>query len=64
MFFGVFMAILPKKLCYFLLGSLFVALLSGCGKQETSSSKPELAPICPEGFCWIDSIKSCEMIDE
>ena len=29
---------------------------------EAVDEKPELAPICPEGFYWVDSIKSCTLI--
>ena len=40
-------------------------VLSGCGaksQDEAFDEKPELAPICPEGFYWVDSIKSCTLI--
>ncbi|MFC2695895.1 MAG: hypothetical protein ACFN4U_02505 [Candidatus Absconditicoccaceae bacterium] len=40
-------------------------LFSGCGaksQDEAVDEKPELAPICPEGFYWVDSIKSCTLI--
>lgn len=40
-------------------------VFSGCGarsQDEAFDEKPELAPICPEGFYWVDSIKSCTLI--
>ena len=40
-------------------------VFSGCGaksQDEVVDEKPELAPICPEGFYWVDSIKSCTLI--
>ena len=40
-------------------------LFSGWGaksQDEVVDEKPELAPICPEGFYWVDSIKSCTLI--
>lgn len=40
-------------------------VLSGCGAKSQDGAvneKPELAPICPEGFYWVDSIKSCTLI--
>ena len=50
-----------------LLGSffLFSFMFSGCGgtpQNELPREKPEIAPICPEGFYWVDSIKSCTLI--
>jgi lipoprotein len=52
-----------------LLGSffLFSFMFSGCGgtpQNELSREKPEIAPICPEGFYWVDTIKSCTLILE
>ncbi len=40
-------------------------VFSGCGaksQNEVADEKPELVPICPEGFYWVDSIKSCTLI--
>ena len=44
---------------------LCAIVLSGCGAKSQDGAvneKPELAPICPEGFYWVDSIKSCTLI--
>jgi hypothetical protein len=42
-------------------------ILAGCGessKTEMVNEKPELAPICPEGYYWLDTIKSCAILDD
>lgn len=37
--------------------------LSGC-KEQKSGEQPEFAPICPEGFYWIESAKSCVLTED
>jgi hypothetical protein len=42
-------------------------VLAGCGEfsgTETVNEKPELAPICPEGYYWLDTIKSCAILED
>jgi hypothetical protein len=42
-------------------------VLAGCGESsrtETVNEKPELAPICPEGYYWLDTIKSCAILED
>ena len=48
-----------------LLGGLIlgVFILSGCKKQKFEEI-PEIAPICPEGFYWIESAKSCVLTED
>lgn len=46
---------------------LFFFMFSGCRdnpQDEFPREKPEIAPICPEGFYWVDTIKSCTLILE
>jgi len=46
---------------------LFSVMFSGCRdnpQDEFPREKPEIAPICPEGFYWVDTIKSCTLILE
>lgn len=46
---------------------LFSFMFSGCGttlQDKSFEEKPEIAPICPEGFYWVDTIKSCTLILE
>lgn len=46
---------------------LWFLVLAGCGESsrtETVNEKPELAPICPEGYYWLDTIKSCVILDD
>ncbi len=49
-----------------LLGILFfTVILAACEKKTPlPEEKPELAPICPEGFYWIDSAKSCILSED
>ena len=48
-----------------LLGGLIlgVFILSGC-KEQKFEEIPEIAPICPEGFYWIESAKSCVLTED
>ena len=42
-------------------------VLVGCGESsrtEIVNEKPELAPICPEGYYWLDTIKSCAILED
>jgi len=42
-------------------------VLAGCGESsegEKINEKPELAPICPEGYYWLDTIKSCAILED
>ena len=44
---------------------LFTTTLVACGKRTPLlEEKPELAPICPEGFYRIDSVKSCILSED
>ena len=44
---------------------LWFLVLVGCGESsETVNEKPELAPICPEGYYWLDTIKSCAILED
>ena len=46
---------------------LWLLVLAGCGESsgtETVNEKPELAPICPEGYYWLDTIKSCAILED
>lgn len=46
---------------------LWFFVLAGCGESsgtEAVNEKPELAPICPEGYYWLDTIKSCVILDD
>ena len=46
---------------------LWFLILAGCGessKTEMVNEKPELAPICPEGYYWLDTIKSCAILED
>lgn len=44
---------------------LFWIGLSGCGSDEPRvNTDPELSPVCPDWFYWIDAIKSCEMLED
>lgn len=52
------------KIRILFLGVLFLSLsfLVGCKKKAELPQGMEYAPICPEGFAWIESSKSCELI--
>ena len=46
---------------------LWLFVLAVCGEfsgTETVNEKPELAPICPEGYYWLDTIKSCAILED
>ncbi len=46
---------------------LWLFVLAGCGESsgtETVNEQPELAPICPEGYYWLDTIKSCAILED
>lgn len=46
---------------------LWFLVLVGCGESsgtETVNEKQELAPICPEGYYWLDTIKSCAILED
>lgn len=46
---------------------LWFLVLAGCGEssgEETVNEKLELAPICPEGYYWLDTIKSCVILED
>ena len=46
---------------------LWFLVLAGCGESsgtETVNEQPELAPICPEGYYWLDTIKSCAILED
>lgn len=48
---------------YFVL-CLCLLVVAGCGSDEAQlNPEPEIAPICPEGYHWIDTIKSCEILE-
>lgn len=51
-----------------ILGVVFgLLVLAGCGEENTVAKvneKPELAPICPEGYYWLDTIKSCAILED
>lgn len=46
---------------------LGLIVLTRCGEDSTVAKvneKPELAPICPEGYYWLDTIKSCVILED
>lgn len=50
----------------FVLILFLLTLLVGCSKkaeQTPQEEKPERASVCPEGYYWIDSVKSCVFIE-
>lgn len=51
-----------KKYIVYTICLLCLLLLSACGKSAPVEEKPELSPLCPDGFLRIDSTKSCESI--
>lgn len=48
-----------------LFGLLIVVgmFFSGC-KEQKAEEQPEIAPICPEGFYWIESSKTCVLAED
>jgi len=50
-----------KKYIVYTTCLLCLLLLSACGKSAPVEEKPEVSPLCPEGFLWVDSTKSCEI---
>ena len=56
-----------KRFMAFFVFMLWLFVLAGCGESsgtETVNEKPELAPICPEGYYWLDTIKSCAILED
>ncbi|MBF0981724.1 hypothetical protein HXK74_03755 [Candidatus Gracilibacteria bacterium] len=56
-----------KRFMVFFVVMLGFLVLVGCGEfsgTEIVNEKPELAPICPEGYYWLDTIKSCAILED
>ena len=56
-----------KRFMVVLVAMLWFLVLAGCGESsgtETVNEKPELAPICPEGYYWLDTIKSRAILED
>ncbi len=53
---------------YWLVLILFLlSLLMGCTnapEKNPQEEQPEQASVCPEGYYWIDSVKSCIFIEK
>ena len=67
LFFNFILVCEMKRVVVVFVIMLWFLVLVGCGessKTEIVNEKPELAPICPEGYYWLDTIKSCAILDD
>lgn len=67
LFFNFILVCEMKRVVVVFVVMIWFLVLVGCGessKTEMVNEKPELAPICPEGYYWLDTIKSCAILED